>query len=492
MTIQATPPEIQSEVCVLGGGPAGAVMARGLAELGHKTLLVDRGGQRSLPCAESLAPSILPILDSLRLRSLIEAVVFRSESRGLLLWEAGGVQEKRFDHGPSLLIERTRFDRLLREAAVGAGADVMATAIARAPRRLPSGGWRIPVETSSGTSVVHAKFLVDARGRHRRGRLRQDSSRTAVISAAWEMAERCFPETRIEAGTDAWFWGSPLPGSAYAATIFVDSQRIGGLGGRGRMQLYSDLLARTALLKDLLQCQMIVPPRVRDATSGISGELIGNDFIRVGEAAVSLDPLASQGIQRAILSAIQGTAAVHTLLAAGHAHAAALQFYRERQQTAAVQARHHAARFYALRAHGPVTPFWTSRSLPAEDRTLPAEGLAIERTRQSRSGDALPQCLRPSPDLRVITVPVLAGSLVRQGLALSHPALEEPVAYAGGVALAPLVADADTASTTEQIIDRWSRHMAPSVARGIVAWMYAAGLLVEQSAARGDPSIGRN
>ena len=60
--------EIACEICVLGGGPAGSILARRLAELGHDTLLVDRTGTNDRPRAELLAPSILPILDSLRLR----------------------------------------------------------------------------------------------------------------------------------------------------------------------------------------------------------------------------------------------------------------------------------------------------------------------------------------------------------------------------------------------------------------------------------------
>ena len=61
---------VEGEICVLGGGPAGSVIARSLAELGHDVLLVDRTVGENVPRAESLAPSIAPILDSLRLRGV--------------------------------------------------------------------------------------------------------------------------------------------------------------------------------------------------------------------------------------------------------------------------------------------------------------------------------------------------------------------------------------------------------------------------------------
>ena len=88
----------------------------------------------------------------------------------------------------------------------------------------------------------------------------------------------------------------------------------------------------------------------------------------------------------------------------------------------------------------------------------------------------------------MIEVPVLAGMLIKRAPALSHPALEQPVAYFGGVELGRLIVEASTASTTEQLIDRWSRHLAPSTAREIAAWMYAVGILTYRSEMEDDRS----
>src|SRR4030081_3077694 len=143
-------PDIAAEICVLGGGAAGAVggrrgggggpgvgvWARRLAELGHDTLLIDRTAGAKPPRAESLAPSILPILESLHLRDDIEAAVFRRERQALLLWGSRFIHEKTFADAPSLLIERTAFDTLLRRAATRAGVRLMAPARARAPQHL--------------------------------------------------------------------------------------------------------------------------------------------------------------------------------------------------------------------------------------------------------------------------------------------------------------------------------------------------------------------
>src|SRR5262249_13626225 len=153
-----------------------------------------------------------PILESLQLRAEVDAAAFGREQRALVLWASSDVEEKEFPGAPALLIERTQFDRRLRRAATRAGVRLIPAARARAPRRLPSGGWAIPVTTREQATLVTASFLVDARGKRRRGGTDDDAPRTAAISATWAPADLSFGETRIEAGSDAWFWGSPLPG----------------------------------------------------------------------------------------------------------------------------------------------------------------------------------------------------------------------------------------------------------------------------------------
>jgi flavin-dependent dehydrogenase len=461
--------EIDCEICVLGGGPAGSVIARRLAQLGYDTALVDRDRQVKEPRAESLAPSIFPMVDSLGLRDQVAAATFCRERHALLLWVGQAVEVKRFDAEPSLLLERTQLDQLLRAAAASAGARLLTPAAARSPSRLASGVWLVPVDTPKGLISVRARFLVDGRGRARQGDNPQRGLCTTAISAVWDIGDLRLGETRIEAASDCWFWGSPFPGRRYAATIFVDPARLSGLGSANRERLYRALLARGQLFDDLLNGKIVSPTRVRDVTSSISRELIGPDFIRVGETAVAIDPLASQGIQGAIVSALQGAAAVHTILS-GHDPAPALEFYQQRQLQAAAKARRHAAHFYALRAATEPTTFWKSRSLLERERPF-------ETRSWSRRPNGLPDRLRPSSELRMIEVPVLAGVLIKRAPALSHPALEQPVAYFRGIELGPLIVEASTVSSTEHLVDRWSLQMAPSTAREIATWMYAVGIL---------------
>jgi hypothetical protein len=88
--------------------------------------------------------------------------------------------------------------------------------------------------------------------------------------------------------------------------------------------------------------------------------------------------------------------------------------------------------------------------------------------------------------LQIVDVPALSGAFIRRAPALCHPRLEHPIAYFSGVALAPLVREADGASTADQILRLWTRRMPPEAAWNIMTWMWAVGILVPHSGTRQD------
>jgi len=463
-----TAPDIECEVGVLGGGPAGSIMARRLAELGHDTLLVDRTDRTKSRLAESLPPSVRPILESVGLQNALNAAVFCRERLALLLWGTNKkLQIKHFYGAPSLLVDRAQFDRFLREEAARSGTRVVAPAMARAPQRRPSGGWVVPIATTSGTALMRAQFLVDARGRRPRACIDDNAPPTVALSASFVVDDAEFAETRIEAGIDSWYWGSPLPQQRYGATVFIDSARVAGLGTYDRIALYRRLLSRSKLLHNLLNDKVLGTISVGDATARLAGDLIGHDFVRIGDAAVAPDPLSSQGVQAAILSAIQGSAAVHTILSARLQNDDALEFFRERQLDLAVKSRQTAARYY--RANGVENSFWKVRGT--------AGGKSTEPMRRAIYKNPLPTELSVSSALQIVEVPVLAGGSVRRARALSHPRLERPMAYFDGIALAPLIADIRELRATEDIILRWCRDLPLETATRIMDWMWSVGIV---------------
>ena len=216
---------------------------------------------------------------------------------------------------------------------------------------------------------------------------------------------------------------------------------------------------------------MIHPPTVRDASASIATDLIGTNFIRVGEAAVAIDPLASQGIQRAIIFSHSGQRRSPHPAVGKFRSGAGIVLRSPAGRIHRKLSRYIPARLYALCAATERNSFWQRRAHAAQERPIAVPPKSSARI-------ALPPNVCLSPAVCIVEVAVLSGNRVSRARALSHPDLEHPVAYLSGEPLAPLVGEAIGAKPVEQILCRWAMRMPIERARAIARWMYQVGILI--------------
>jgi len=76
----------ETEICVIGGGPAGSTIACRLGLFGHKVLLVEKHDFPRTHVGESLSPAILPLLDALGVRERIQTERFLRPDQALIRW----------------------------------------------------------------------------------------------------------------------------------------------------------------------------------------------------------------------------------------------------------------------------------------------------------------------------------------------------------------------------------------------------------------------
>jgi hypothetical protein len=62
-------------------------------------------------------------------------------------------------------------------------------------------------------------------------------------------------------------------------------------------------------------------------------------------------------------------------------------------------------------------------------------------------------------------------------VALDHPGLEEPFAYSGDVAVAPLLEELETARPLAELLHRWRRRMPERSAQALFFRLWHAGAL---------------
>jgi flavin-dependent dehydrogenase len=291
-------PALNADYLVAGAGPAGLTAARLLALKGRKVLVVDpeRQVEKRL---ELLAPASLATVAALGLSPLLEDPVIARPCLGIRRrWDSADVDHEDFLRHPwrtGYVVDRTAFDARLRAAAITAGVAFCAGRIAQVRHDRGEVLIRANDQTLPRASFSHA--LIDATGRAATVARRMGARVTARDRMVAELTE----ETVEHGNPDTPGWldvRRAAPGWCY---------RIEGPGGK----LQSWTIRRTGSAGNRSRAVRVV-----DASSGILSEAAGERWIAIGDAAISFDPIASQGLYNALSSALVATGALMSDMAA--------------------------------------------------------------------------------------------------------------------------------------------------------------------------------
>jgi flavin-dependent dehydrogenase len=439
-----------------------------MAQLGYNVCLIERSVFPRSRIGESLSPGVWQQLKMLGAAHAVADAGFWPCRTSLVKWDGGAAVRRDHGAGASLLVDRGRFDALLLDCARSHGVRVMQPAVLRA-RAQHDNGWYLDIESADGISVLDAGFLADASGRSAvlRGRKQRSEQRTLALYGYWRGSMP--DEPRIEAGLDAWYWGVPLPDGTYNAMAFVDAADFRSRRAPSLNAAYHDLIGRSDLMAACRDVQMCGPVRVADATPYLDSECIGPRSIKVGDAALAIDPLPSSGVQKAINTALTGAIVVNTLLRSRERAEAACRFYRSNLAESSDRHRRWTAQHYAIAASVNGGRFWQTRAgnAAAEPKSV-VPSIDFNRA----SPDLL---VALSPEAVLDHEPCIVGDMIALKPALSHPGLERPVAFLGGWELAGLLRPLQTGMALSALMDTW--RIPTGSKRAIAKWLLDHGVL---------------
>jgi hypothetical protein len=238
----------------------------------------------------------------------------------------------------------------------------------------------------------------------------------------------------VEAVRDGWLWWIPRGDGSASTGVFVDGGELRRCGLREllRSALGSARGPAASLLQGRLGHAVRATPRLLRARVPV---------LLLGDAASTIDPLASQGLAKALAAADMAACAVHTVLdqpswrerVLAHHHAWEARLWRTHQQ--------RTADFHRQEQRFPGAPFWTSRQqgLPGPAATLDVRELPASL--YVRSGLESRMVLRRE-GRRFVEEP---------GLGLPGG---EPHGRVGPVPVAPLLAAVGDGGTVTEVLQR--------------------------------------
>lgn len=300
----------------MGAGPAGSATAIHLAGVGLRVTLYDpRPVGASV--GECLPSSTLPLLLELGLSRPLPPVA-EPAAGTLSAWGREGlsvVDHLHLPHGSGWTLDRPAFDRLLRERAVAEGAQIQTEgAPPEAPWRIDATGRRAVVARAQGARRLHEDRLF-AFYQHFRAELPGDTD----------------PRLLLEAADDGWWYTVRAPDGRRVVAWLTDRDLSDApAGSRARDAWFRGRLIKTTWISTILARWRWLPAgplRGADARTGGLDRVAGPGWLAVGDAAFAVDPLSSQGIADALLTA-RSAAAVVQGQATGEAYQERVQAMR--------------------------------------------------------------------------------------------------------------------------------------------------------------------
>lgn len=300
--------ETHWDVLVVGAGPAGATAAGLFAQQGLRTLVLEKDEFPRFHIGESLLPMSLPVIEKLGVPPDEDTFVYKQGAE--FLCERTG-RNRQFVFTETLPgcgrhawhVDRARFDRALRDAAVRNGATVQ-----HGETVVDAGVDGDEAFLRTRTHTYRGRYLVDASGQSRLLARRAEAAvpydqfgRCSVFTHYENIGDAAWDELgpgkniRIVLAPGGWGWIIPLPGKRLSI----------GLVGRTK-------ITDVELERDLLQGPLVT--RLTQGAKRLETRVIGNfsyrnqlpsgkRFCCLGDAACFLDPVFSSGVTLAMVGA---------------------------------------------------------------------------------------------------------------------------------------------------------------------------------------------
>ena len=388
-----------SDVVVIGGGPAGSTAATLLAQAGVKVVVFERERFPRAHVGESLLPATLAVLENIGCLDAVAREGFTIKRGATMCW--GRDREpwswyfhetnKRFPH--SYQVWRPRFDQILLDHSRASGAAIVeGTGV----KDVLFDGDRATGVVLENGEELSAAMVVDASGQEsllarRRGLKTWDPlfRNLAVYGYFRDCRHLEAPDDGnifIESYQNGWLWKIPLPGGISSIGAVVDRDAgAKAIRTSGLQDFLNDQIAAAHHTSGLVDgaTAITAPKAVRDWSYSATA-FSGPGWVALGDAACFVDPLFSTGVHLAVTAGHIGAAYVVTALTdpglAGEAASVFERLYRTQYEHF-----HELARLFYAGNRSVDSYFWEARRITGEQRP-PREAFVRAVSGQAAAG----------------------------------------------------------------------------------------------------------
>lgn len=308
-----------TDILIIGGGIAGCIAAISLVNYYNVTLLdklvepVDRIGESLAPAAQR----ILKELDLLENESeAIKQTIFRNNLGMQSYW--GNSQLQIVDHmrnpdGFSRSLDRKNFEVYLRNVAAKRGVNcIWGTRLSNSSYE--NNYWKITTKSDDlknrTTHTIHAKFVIDATGRQSHFTKSLGIQRTSYdkLISCWMSLPNTQENTMstIVANELGWWYSAVVPDNKRVIAFQTDPDLVDRNTFK-HVNTFLSFAKEHKLIQPLIEGNETTVNfhGTVSANSTRLEQVTGKQWVALGDAAMSFDPLSSQGMFNAMANAMQ-------------------------------------------------------------------------------------------------------------------------------------------------------------------------------------------
>jgi flavin-dependent dehydrogenase len=314
---------IETDVLVIGAGPAGAVAASILQREKFRVLVVEKQAFPRFVIGESMLPISMNLLADAGLLEAVQQQKFMQKNGAVFL---RGNEICNFDFSSQFTdgwnytyqVPRAHFDKTLADTVAARGVEILYRHGVTAVDFAPSHATATVEKPDGGKFEVKAKFIVDASGY---GRV---LPRLLDLETPSKFPQRAALFTHVtgdirpegsEAGKiwvclhpgGAWIWIIPFSNGKTSVGVVAGTEFFDQFTGDLDTQLRAILASDPNAAKRLAHMQFIFPSQRIGGYACSVKKLFGDRFVLVGNATEFLDPVFSSGVALALASSQRAT-----------------------------------------------------------------------------------------------------------------------------------------------------------------------------------------
>jgi flavin-dependent dehydrogenase len=248
-----------------------------------------------------------------------------------------------------------------------AGAQVLRKVRVRHICSSTDAGWRLEVDRPTGKESIDCALLIDASGRasfvgrHVGAERSEYDALIGVYAFFRAPTDQNDTRTMVEAARDGWWYSSYLPEAGLIAAFMIDAHSL-PRGSRAWHAYWRHQLDATTYTRSRVdEAELVGKIHTIRANSYQMSRVAGENWLAIGDAAMAFDPQSSQGLYRALNSAIEASSVVQQYFAGdrtGFGH------YESRQQQRFTRFLDMRSAYYGREMRWRDSAFWQQRAGP--------------------------------------------------------------------------------------------------------------------------------